>query len=136
MYDCYFTNVLTQRSCFEVPLTADSQCFTRDDARIRTDDPLTKTGVHCELEHRGLRSLRAVWSIFSHQAPPSPVSSICQPISTAIPVALAFNNMKPALSSIAVVSKAFKHTARISLCRVWEHPQRCFPPFGQKPRKA
>ena len=37
MHDCYFTNFLTQRSCFvEVLelLTADSQCFTRDDARI------------------------------------------------------------------------------------------------------
>ena len=33
MYDCYFTNVLTQRSCFEVLLTAGSLCFTRDDAR-------------------------------------------------------------------------------------------------------
>ena len=33
MYGCYFINVLTQRSCFEVLLTADSQCFTRDDAR-------------------------------------------------------------------------------------------------------
>ena len=46
-----------QCSCFEVLLTAGSQCFTRDDARyIRTDDPSTKTGVHCELEHQGLRS--------------------------------------------------------------------------------
>ena len=45
---------------------------------IRTDDPSTKTGVHWGLEHRGLRSLRAVWSIFSHQAPPSPVSSASQ----------------------------------------------------------
>ena len=106
---------------------------------IRTDDPSTKTGVHCELEHRGLRSLRAVWSIFPHQALAigAPVTSfLCQPISTAIPVALAFNKTKPALSSIAVVSKAFKRTARASLCRIWEHPQRCFPPFGQKPRKA
>ena len=33
MYDCYFTNVLTKRSCFEVLLTADSHYFTRDDAR-------------------------------------------------------------------------------------------------------
>ena len=33
MYDCYFTNVLTQRSCFEVLLTAGSLCLTRDDAR-------------------------------------------------------------------------------------------------------
>ena len=34
VYDCSFTNILTQRSCFEVLLTADSQCFTRDDAHI------------------------------------------------------------------------------------------------------
>ena len=32
---------------------------------IRTDDPSTKTIVHCEFEHRDLRSqLRAVWSFF------------------------------------------------------------------------
>ena len=36
VHDCYFTKALTQRSRFEVLLTADSQnaqCFTRDDAR-------------------------------------------------------------------------------------------------------
>ena len=33
VYDCYFTNVLTQRSCLGYLLTADSQCFTRNDAR-------------------------------------------------------------------------------------------------------
>ena len=33
VYDCYFTNVLTQRSCLGFLLTADSQCFTRSDAR-------------------------------------------------------------------------------------------------------
>ena len=32
VYDCYFTNVLTQRSCLGFLLTADSQCFTRNDA--------------------------------------------------------------------------------------------------------
>ena len=59
MYDCYFTNVLTQRSCFEDLLTADSQCFTRDDARIfvptipRQRRAFTVSGntevfVHCE----------------------------------------------------------------------------------------
>ena len=70
-------------------------------------------------------------------SPGAPVTSfLCQPISTAIPFALAFNKTKPALSSIAVVSKAFKRTARTSLCRIWEHPQRCFPPFGQKPCEA
>ena len=32
---------------------------------IRTNDPSTKTSVHCEFERRGLRSqLRAVWSFF------------------------------------------------------------------------
>ena len=30
VYDCYFTNVLTQRSCLGFLLTADSQCFTRN----------------------------------------------------------------------------------------------------------
>ena len=35
VYDCYITNVLTKRSCFEVLLTADLQYmhFTCDDAR-------------------------------------------------------------------------------------------------------
>ena len=38
VYDCYFTNVLTQRSCLGFLLTADSRCFTRNDARtfVRT----------------------------------------------------------------------------------------------------
>ena len=42
MYDCYFTNVLTQRSCLGFLLTADSQYFTRNDARteVRTDDKI------------------------------------------------------------------------------------------------
>ena len=73
-----------------------------------------------------------VWS-FSPQAPPSLVSSPSKyPPSF---VALAFNKTKPALSSFAVVTKAIKRTARTA-CRIWEHPQRCFPPFGQKPREA
>ena len=33
VYDCYFTNVLTQRSCLGFLLTADPHCFTRNDAR-------------------------------------------------------------------------------------------------------
>ena len=67
------------------------------------------------------------------QAPPSLVSSPSKyPPSF---VALAFNKTKPALSSFAVVTKAIKRTARTA-CRIWEHPQRCFPPFGQKPREA
>ena len=120
-------------------LTADSQCFTRDDGRI-----------FVPTIPRRRRAFTANWNIevfvhsnsassvvnFSHQAPPPPVSSTSQsPI--VISVALAyFNKTKPALSLIAVVTKVFKRTARTSLCRIWEHPQHCFPPFKQKPREA
>ena len=48
---------------------------------IRTDDPSTKTGVHCELEHRDLRSQQfceRCGYFFFHQAPPSAVSSPSQ----------------------------------------------------------
>ena len=48
---------------------------------IRTDDPSTKTGAHCELEHRGLRSQQfceRCGYFFFHQAPPSAVSSPSQ----------------------------------------------------------
>ena len=137
VYDCYFTNVLTQRSCFEVLLTADSQCFTRNDARIfvptipRRKRAFTRVGTP--------RSSFTASSVVNYFSPGAPVTSfLCQAISssTAIPVVLAFNKTKPALSSIAVVSKAFKGTARTSLCRIWEHPKRCFPPFGQKPGEA
>ena len=80
MCDCYFTNVLTQRSCFVVLLTADSQCFTRDDARIfvPTISRRRRAFTVSWNTGRGHRSLRAVWSIFSHQALPSPVSSASQ----------------------------------------------------------
>ena len=73
-----------------------------------------------------------------HFLPPGhPVTSfLSRPISTVIPVALAFNQTKPLLSSITAVTKAIKRTARTSLCRIWKHPQRCFPPFGQKPGEA
>ena len=104
---------------------------------IRTDDPSTKTGVHCELEHRGLRSQqfceRCGYFFFS---PGAPVSSfLSQPIFTVIPVTLTFNKTKPALSSIAVVTKAVKRTDRTSLCCIWEHPQRCFPHFDKNRAK-
>ena len=45
MYDCYFTNVLTQRSCVEVLPTADSQCFPRGDAHTFVPTIPTKTNV-------------------------------------------------------------------------------------------
>ena len=130
MYDCYFTNILTQRSCFEVlltMLTADSQCFTPNDARIfvptipRRRRAFTLVGTS---RFSFTAILRAVWSIFF--SPGAPVTSfLYQPIFTVIPVAVAFNKTTPALSSIAVVTKASKRTARTSLCRIWEHPQRC-----------
>ena len=137
MFDCYFTNVLTQRSRFEVLLTADSQCFTLDDAH---------TLVPTIPRQRRAFSVSLNIDVFIHSceqcghlsfSPGAHVTSfLSQPISIVIPVALTFNKTKPAVSSIAVVTKAIKHTARTNLCRIWEHPQRCFPPFGQKPRKA
>ena len=74
--------------------------------------------------------LRAVWSLFP---PPSPVTSfLSPPISTVIPVALAFNQTKP----LSLLTEAIKPTAHTSLCRIWELSQRCFTPFRQKPRTA
>ena len=113
----YFSNVLTQRSCFEVLLTAGSLCFTRDDAR--TFVPTIP---------RRRRAFTVSWNIefFVHSnsasgvviffSPGAPISSfLSQPIFTVIPVPLTFNKTKSALSSIAVVTKAIKHTARTSV---------------------
>ena len=116
VYDCYFTNVLTQRSCLGFLLTADSQCFTRNDARTfvptipRWRLWLGERSLWVETSRSSFTA--KVWS-FSPQAPPSPVSSPSKyPPSF---VALAFNKTKPVLSSIAVVTKAIKRTARTSL---------------------
>ena len=116
VYDCYFTNVLTQRSCWGFLLTADSQCFTRNDARTfvptipRRRLWLSERSLWVETSRSSFTA--EVWS-FSPQAPPSPVSSPSNdPLSF---VALAFNKTKPALSSITVVTKAIKRTARNSL---------------------
>ena len=105
---------------------------------IRTDDPSTKTrrSLWVGTSRSSFTAiLRAVWLFFF--SPGAPVSSfLSQPIFTVIPVTLTFNKTKPALSSIAVVTKAIKRTDRTSLCCIWEHPQCCFPPFGQEPREA
>ena len=87
MYDCYFTNVLTQHSCFEVLLTAGSLCFTRHDAR--TFIPTIP---------RRRRAFTVSWNIevFVHSnsasgvviffSPGSPVSSfLSQPTSPSFP---------------------------------------------------
>ena len=136
MYDCYFTNVLTKRSCFEVLLTADSQYFTRDDAR---------TFVLTIPRRRRAFIVSLNIEVFSHSyeqcglfffSPGAPVTSfLSQPISTVIPNALAFNKTKPAVSSIAVMTKAIKRSARTSLCRIREHPQRRFPPLDKNRAK-
>ena len=116
VYDCYFTNVLTQRSCLEFLLTADSQCFTRNDARTfvptipRRRLWLGERSLWVETSRSSFTA--EVWSFF----PPAPLSLVSSP-SKYPPsfVALAFNKTKPALSSIAVVTKAIKRTARTSL---------------------
>ena len=95
VYDCYFTNVLTQRSCLGFLLTADSQCFTRNDARtfVPTIPQRRQRPGEPSLWVETSRSsfTAEVWS-FSPQAPPSLVSSPSKyPPSF---VALAFNKTK------------------------------------------
>ena len=117
VYDCYFTNVLTQRSCLGFLLTADSQCFTRNDAR---------TFVPTILRRRlARRAFTVSWSVevFVHSRsvvifpPGAPVTSfLSQQISTVIrSPRLQQDETSWALSSIAVVTKAIKRTARTSL---------------------
>ena len=138
VYDCYFTNVLTQRSCLGFLLTADSQCFTRN---ARTFVPT--------IPRRRLWPARRVFTVswnvevFVHSRsvvifpPGAPVTSfLSQQISTVIrSPRFQQDETSWALSSIAVVTKAVKRTARTSLSHLAQ-PQRCFPPFGQKPREA
>ena len=138
VYDCYFTNVLTQRSCLGFLLTAHSQCFTLNDARTfvptipRRRRWLGERSLWVETSRSSFTA--EVWSFYP-QEPPSLVSSPSKyPPSF---VALAFNKTKPALSSIAVVTKAIKRTAaRTSLSHLGTSTTLCFPPFEQKPREA
>ena len=141
VYDCYFTNVLTQRSCLGFLLTADSQCFTRNDARTFVPTiPRRRLwpGERSLWVETSRSSFTAeVWSFFPPGAPLT--SFLSQQISTVIrSPRFQQDETSWALSSIAVVTKAIKRTARmyIPACRIWEQPQRCFPPFGQKPREA
>ena len=134
-----FYQRLTQRFCFEVLLTAESQCFTHNDSC--TIVPTTpqrrrafKESWNFEVFFHSNSASSVV--IFFHLAPPSPVSSPSQsPPSFPLP-SFSTRGNQVSLSSIAVTTKAIKRTARTSLCRIWEHPQRCFPPFGQRPSEA
>ena len=79
MFECYFTNVLTQRSRVEVLLTADSQCFTRDDARTLVPTiPRRRRAFIVSLNIEVFIHSCEQWGHFFHQAPPSPVSSPSQ----------------------------------------------------------
>ena len=97
MYDCYFTNVLMQRSCFEVLLTADSQCFTRDDARIFVPTiPRRRRAFTVSWNIKVFVHSNSASSVVNVFSPGAPVTSfLYQPISTVIPVALAFNQLSP-----------------------------------------
>ena len=137
VYDCYFTNVLTQRSCLGFLLTADSQCFTGSDARTFVPTiPRRRLwpGERSLWVETSRSSFTAeVWS-FSPQAPPSLVSS---PSKSPPSFALAFNKTKPAeLSPRSPSQRKPSNVQLVPVCRIWEQPQRCFPPFGQKPREA
>ena len=83
VYDRYFTNILTLRSCFESKF---SWRLTRNVslATMRVysywqslDEDGRSLGVGTS-KSSFTAILRAVWSFFSHQAPPSPVSSTSQ----------------------------------------------------------
>ena len=80
MFDCYFTNVLTQRSHFQVLLTADSECFTRDDARTLVPAiPRRRRAFVVSLNIEVfIHSCEQCGLFFFHKAPPSPVSSPSQ----------------------------------------------------------
>ena len=79
VYDCFFT-VLTERSCFEVLLTADSQCFTSDDTRTLVPTiPRRRRAFIVSLNIEVfIHSCEQCGHFFFHQAPPSPVSSPSQ----------------------------------------------------------
>ena len=120
VYDCYFTNVLTQRSCLGFLLTADSQCFTRNDASTfvptipRRRLWLGERSLWVETSRSSFTA--EVWSFPPPPQAPPYVWLVSSP-SKYPPsfVALAFDKTKPALSSIAIVTKAIKRTARTSL---------------------
>ena len=117
VYDCYFTNILTQRPCLGFLLTADSQCFTRNDAR---------TFVPTIPRRRLWQGERSLWVETSRSSfprsvvifpPGAPVTSfLSQQISTVTRrPRFQQDETKPALSSFAVVTKAIKRTARTGL---------------------
>ena len=111
VFDCYFTNSLTEHSRFEVLLTADSQLFTLDDARTLVPTiPRQRRAFVVSLNIEVfLHSCEQRGHFFF--SPGAPVAIfLSQPISTVIPVALTFNKTKRAVSSIAVVTKAIKCT--------------------------
>ena len=76
MFDCYFTNVLTQRSRFEVLLTAYSQYFTRDYAHtLVLTIPRRRRAFIVSLNIEVfIPSCEQGGHFFFHKAPPSPVS--------------------------------------------------------------
>ena len=103
---------------------------------IRTDDPSTKAMAR--------RAFTVSWNVevfvhsrsvvISPQASPSLVSS---PSKYPPSFALAFNKTKPAeLSPRSPSQRKPSNVQLVPACRIWEQPQRCFPPFGQKPREA
>ena len=65
---------------------------------IHTAYPSTKTGVHCDVEHWGLRSQQFCKRCGFFPPGALVTSFLSQPISTVIPVALTFNKTKPSCS--------------------------------------
>ena len=141
MYDCYFTNVLTQRSRFEVILTADRglQCFTRDDAhtlvptiprrrRAFTVSLDIEVFVHsCEQCGHFFFTRRPVTSFLPSKSPPSFPSPSLSTRRTRCLLDRRRHESHQTYSLYRLVSQ---------LQYTWKHPHCCFPPFGQKPHEA
>ena len=104
--------------------------------RRSLDEGYGQASVHCELKRRRLRSQQTC----DHFPPGAPVTSfLSQQISTVIrsPRFQQDDTGTPAeLSPRSPSKRKPSNVQLVPACRIWEQPQRCFPPFGQKPREA
>ena len=84
VYDCYFTNVLTQRSCLGFLLTADTLSLATmlvHSYRRSLDEGYGLASIHCELKRQSLRLQQKC----GHFSPGAPITSfLSQQISTVI----------------------------------------------------
>ena len=131
-----FWHILTQRSCLGFLLTADSQRFTRNDASTfvptipRRRLWLGERSLWVETSRSSFTA--EVWS-FPPGAPVRVTSFLSQQISTVI---RSPRFQQDETSSLLDRRRKPSNVQLVPACRIWEHPQRCFPPFGQKTARS